>query len=504
VAHRSVSDGRGISRDLNTAEAAASVACFLMRNKVAVAAFALLAAGLAAAAPAGNGPRVLVIGVDGLKPDCIPPAKTPALDRLIAEGSYNDDAQAEDLTFSGPNWSSILHGVHRDKHRVYNNEYRPSNLRAWPDFLTLIERHDSDLVTAKVIAWDPIAKNQPSEADVVEIPENNDEGVTEITVKMLSGEWPGMPNGPDVIFIHLDEVDGAGHTYGFDTSQPDYLKGIERADGQIGRIANAMRARPGYADEDWLVVLMSDHGGSIDKGHSGNTPEKRTMPFLVSGRSAVKGSHFPQPRTCDVPATVLAHMGVPVPEGLDWDSRVIGLTETARPTARAGVNLLYNGDAEAQRGFGDRAMDAYALGWNDPGPAQWTVVAASAVDSLTGAGGANVFSGSTSPEAAMSQSIDLAPLRGTNARGAEFELSGRVGVARDSADLPTLSVVFFDSSGAELGRWVAQGPGPDDLSGAAGLWPASVVGSHARRGSAGGGPSVRDADERRIARSACR
>ena len=121
-----------------------------MRNKVAQFAAAAAAAGLLATAHAS--PHTLIIGVDGLKPDCIPPAHTPAIDRLIAEGCYNDNAQAEDLTYSGPNWASILHGVHRDKHRVTNNEYRPSRLREWPDFLTYLERHNPDLVTAKVVA----------------------------------------------------------------------------------------------------------------------------------------------------------------------------------------------------------------------------------------------------------------------------------------------------------------------------------------------------------------
>ena len=425
-----------------------------MRNKVAVILASAACSLVSSLGFAGTGPRVLVIGVDGLKPDCIPPANTPAIDRLIANGSYNDDAQAEDLTYSGPNWASILHGVHRDKHGVTNNEYRPSNLRNYPDFLTYLERSDPTLVTAKVVAWDPIGKFQPSEADFNEIPDHNDEGVTQVAVKMLRGEWDGMPDGPDALFLHLDEVDGAGHTYGFDTSQPDYLKGIEAADAQIGRITDAMWARPEYNDENWLVILVSDHGGSIDKGHSGNTPEKRTMPFLVSGSAAIKGSHFPQPRTCDVAATALTHMGVQVDSAWGLDSRPIGLVKTARPPARLGVNLLYNGDAEAQRGFDDRAIDAYAMGWNDPGPSQWTIVRSSVIEGGHALNG-NVFAGGGAQSATMSQTIDLRPIRAAIAQGANFGVLARLGIEASEAARPEITLVFLGERGEEI--WTQTG-----------------------------------------------
>ena len=32
--------------------------------------------------------RVLIIGVDGLRPDCLAAAETPNIDRLIADGTY--------------------------------------------------------------------------------------------------------------------------------------------------------------------------------------------------------------------------------------------------------------------------------------------------------------------------------------------------------------------------------------------------------------------------------
>ena len=61
-------------------------------------------------------PKVLVIGIDGLRPDALEAAKTPFLDELKKAGAWTDDAQIlaaryrKNDTISGPGWSSILTG----------------------------------------------------------------------------------------------------------------------------------------------------------------------------------------------------------------------------------------------------------------------------------------------------------------------------------------------------------------------------------------------------------
>ena len=60
--------------------------------------------------------RVLVIGIDGLRSDCLLAANTPALNSLIAEGIFSPDALNNDITYSGPGWSGMICGVWSDKH----------------------------------------------------------------------------------------------------------------------------------------------------------------------------------------------------------------------------------------------------------------------------------------------------------------------------------------------------------------------------------------------------
>ena len=50
--------------------------------------------------------KVLIIGIDGCRPDALEVANTPNLDMLIANGTFTYDAMNEDVTYSGPGWSA--------------------------------------------------------------------------------------------------------------------------------------------------------------------------------------------------------------------------------------------------------------------------------------------------------------------------------------------------------------------------------------------------------------
>ena len=61
--------------------------------------------------------RVLVIGIDGTRPDALAAATTPKLDALIADGAFTAYSRIlgtryrKNDTISGPGWSSFLTDV---------------------------------------------------------------------------------------------------------------------------------------------------------------------------------------------------------------------------------------------------------------------------------------------------------------------------------------------------------------------------------------------------------
>jgi hypothetical protein len=272
--------------------------------------------------------KVLIIGVDGMRPDAMLAANTPAFDGLIAQGAFSERCMAEDITISGPCWSSILCGVHRNKHLVVNNSFAATNYDAYPHFIERLEGL-CDVQTASLAHWGPVNTNiLRGNADTV-LSNVSDDAVAAAAVSELSDA------DLDVIFLHFDNVDAAGHANGFSPTIPAYLAAIEATDTRVGLVLAALEARPTIANEDWLIIVTSDHGGTPDGSHGRNIPEHRYTPLIVSGAASAVGSIItPDPELVDIKATVLTFLGFTVDPTWGLDGQAVGLAmanTTSRP-----------------------------------------------------------------------------------------------------------------------------------------------------------------------------
>lgn len=422
----------------------------------------LLAAALTLSPAVGQTVRKsLVIAVDGLRPDAIAPADAPYLDSLIAGGAYSLDAQCEDLTFSGPNHSTILHGVHRDRHNVTTNDYSNNRLTDWPDYLSRLEEFDSSLNSIRVHTWDAAHYSQPTSADLAlfyDYIADGDERATQDVVRILRGTHPTVTLDPDALFIFLSDVDVAGHTYGFDPESAGYLTEIANTDGQIGRMLEALEHRPDYLNENWQIVITSDHGGSPDGSHGGGTPEKRRIPFIVAGPTVPPGVVYPQPKNVDVARTVLAHMQATIDPAWQLDGHAVGVAPTSPPPLRFQQNLLFNGGGEYDRGFADWLPDQHISGWDDPGPNGMTLVrydSPGGWPALSDPGpperGSNFFCAGSMGDATIVQELDLAPLSPSiDAGWATYRLSAYLGGYMTQRDQATVRIRFRSAAGTDL------------------------------------------------------
>lgn len=237
-----------------------------MTGKLAVIAFFLLSK----MTFSQNGERkILFIGIDGCRWDALQTANTPNLDNLLNNSVFSKDGLTEYQTWSGTGWSNMLTGVWHTKHGVNNNAFTAPNFDDYPDFISRIESYNPALQTISVVHWSPLnAQIIQSADDEITMP-------TDLEVKVAAVELLNTQN-PDVLFVAFDDVDHEGHAHGFSPAVPEYVESIEITDGYVGEILAALMNRPNYANEDWLVIVTTDHGG-IMSGHGGGTLEERSI-----------------------------------------------------------------------------------------------------------------------------------------------------------------------------------------------------------------------------------
>lgn len=275
-------------------------------------------------------PKVLLVGWDGVRPDVLKDVDTPVFDALVADGAYSDDAVTARPTVSGPCWSSILTGVWPEKHGVLSNDFSSNRYSDYPDVFTLVESVRSDLNTFAVADWLPLvaeADGGPLIGPAIDekvVLNGYDEGWLEADSLSVDAAIEAVTErDPDFLFVYAGSPDEISHNIG--GIGLEYREAIEEADRHLGRLLVAIQSRPSYADEDWLILVATDHGRTETGGHGGETLEETTIFYLASGPSAGRGSLEGSPGTVDLVTTALAHLRVPIDPAWDLDGRVVGL-----------------------------------------------------------------------------------------------------------------------------------------------------------------------------------
>src|SRR5450432_1379203 len=167
--------------------------------------------------------RVLIISIDGLRPDLMLLADSPVLHSLLKEGAYTCWAQTTAVAVTMPSHVSMLTGVKPQKHQVEWNHDLPFASPVYPVVPTIFElAHKAGYTTGMVAGKSKFeVLNKPGTLDSVYIPtieEVPDEQVLEQALKIIDA------GPPELFFIHLPQVDHAGHASGW--SSPEQMAAI--------------------------------------------------------------------------------------------------------------------------------------------------------------------------------------------------------------------------------------------------------------------------------------
>ena len=263
------------------------------------------------ATPASSIEHVVLISVDGLRPDALDRADTPVLDGLRRRGAYSAQAQAVLPSVTLINHASMLSGMGPEKHGItWNTLEAELGLVNGPTLFS--EASQAGLSTAMVVGKPKLEHLVlPGSVDTYIYAGFLDVQVVDQALAVIEA---GLP---DILFIHLPDVDSAGHATGW--MSPGQLLAIGLTDRLIGQVVAGLEAG-GYAERT-LLIVTSDHGGT-GKAHGSAAPEDTTVPWLAVGPGVPAGHSLEQEIvTYDTAATILYALNLPLPPR--WDGRPV-------------------------------------------------------------------------------------------------------------------------------------------------------------------------------------
>lgn len=278
--------------------------------------------------------RVLWIGLDGCRPDALRKADTPNLDSLKQVGAWSYSTKIQGArytksdTSSGPGWSSFLTGVWADKHGVNDNSFKGRNYGQFPHVFQRIKQRWPKAFTASFVDWEPIDKYIVAACDrKVCYPAHGADQYSQNDVLLAREAAECLKEqNPHAMMVYFGAIDETGHSSGFHPDNDDYISAIQTVDERVGEVLTALRNRPAFAAEKWLVIVSTDHGGK-DKGHGGGqeVPEILTTFVIVSGDGVAAGEIAEPTFLVDVAVTGLVHLGLQIQPDWKLDGKAVGL-----------------------------------------------------------------------------------------------------------------------------------------------------------------------------------
>lgn len=256
--------------------------------------------------------NVIVVSVDGLRPDAIQTYDAPTLQRLMREGSYTLSASTIHPSKTLPSHTSMLTGQPPERHGVLWNNVATADSDSieLPNIFSVARAHGYSTA-----AFFSKAKFQPLQRvgtlDYSQAPGGlfgkwSSERTVSDVAKYLAGAQP------NVLFVHFTDPDAAGHRAGWMT--PEYGRAVLEADRALARLVSV--AEQAYGPGNFSLIVTADHGGH-DSNHGSDDPRDVTIPWIAWGKGVKPGTLVQSEiRTMDTASTVLWLLGLTPPT--DW------------------------------------------------------------------------------------------------------------------------------------------------------------------------------------------
>ena len=247
--------------------------------------------------------RVVVVLMDALRYDTSTnSAVMPFLNELRAQ-SASATMHSQPPSFSAPGWTTILTGAWPDINdsQLFNppDEF---SARAFTqdDLFAASQRAGLNTAVSGYSWFEGMLANSGVDAGFYTPGEDN-----AADIEVVNAALPWLTEDYQLVLIHLDQVDYAGHYQGGPRG-PNWNAAATRADSMVSEIVAKLDLT-----QDTLLVI-SDHGQIDRGGHGGPEPITLVEPFMLAGAGVIPGN-YGDVNMVDIAPTLAALLGTNIP-----------------------------------------------------------------------------------------------------------------------------------------------------------------------------------------------
>ncbi len=286
--------------------------------------------------------KAVYIIVDGIPADQIERLQPPAIFEIAREGGYSRaytggeiGKYTETPTISAIGYTNLLTATWYNKHNVGGNDNLKPNYNYWTIF-RIAKEQKKDYKTGLFSSWTDnrtvlIGEGKPEtnhlkidyvrdgyELDTLQFPlKELDLRIFDIDEKVsMEAAQCIRENAPDMSWVYLWYTDDAGHIKGNGAFFDDY---VMKTDNQVKRIWEAVKYREAHFDEEWMIVVTTDHGRE-ENGHGHGAQSERERTIWISTNIPVN-ERFQSDclSITDIAPSICRYLGFVTPQDVLWE-----------------------------------------------------------------------------------------------------------------------------------------------------------------------------------------
>ncbi len=279
--------------------------------------------------------KVLFIIADGIPTSELEKANKPAFDAIINKGAYlpcyvggEKGGVTQSPTISAVGYNSLLTGTWTNKHGVVDNAIKDPNYNFPTIFKVFKEAYPNKKIgvfstwldnRTKLVGDGLVQTNylhvdyhrDGYELDTLQFPHDKKAWYIHLIDEKVVAEASHVikDSAPDMSWVYLEYTDDMGHRFG---KSPQLDTAISMLDKQIGSIMQAVNYRENNFNEEWLVIITTDHGRDAQTGkdHGGQSDSERNT-WLVMNKKPSK--EVEKTAIVDIFPTIATYMDIKLP-----------------------------------------------------------------------------------------------------------------------------------------------------------------------------------------------